>query len=45
MLALMILWGSVVRVLPGAARSTGLRLPGMTHAYNDGKACLVDRRQ
>jgi len=30
MLALMILWGSVVRVRTGAARSAALTLPGMS---------------
>ena len=63
MLALMILWGPVVRVLTRAAPSTALRPPGpaseihggadpviprvakrLTHAFNDGKAYLVDRR-
>jgi hypothetical protein len=63
MLALMILWGPVVRVLTGATPSTALRPPGpaseihrradpvitraterLTHAFNDEKAYLVDRR-
>ena len=62
MLAQMILWGPVVRVLTGAP-STALRPPGpaseihrradpvntraterLTHAFNDEKAYLVDRR-